>query len=65
MPLTQNEVTALQATQSTYGCGASDCKACYPIQYSCESCYEEFPAPIANGERFTCPACDYTEDRNE
>jgi hypothetical protein len=59
MPLTTQEVTALRATQSLYGCGADNCTACYPIQYSCDLCDTEFDSPIANGEQFTCPVCDY------
>jgi hypothetical protein len=59
MPLTQIEVQQLQATQSKFGCGASACKSCYPVQYACDCCSAKFDEPIANGERFVCPECDW------
>ena len=59
MPLTKEQVQSLQATQSTYGCGAHDCVRCYPIQYSCEWCETVWESPIANGEEYTCPECSH------
>lgn len=44
----------------SYGCGASDCKACYPFQYRCEVCSVDFPEPIPNGQPLpTCTRCGY------
>ena len=62
MPLTEKEVAELEAAQSKYGCGADGCKACYPIQYSCAWCLEEFEAPIANGEMFECEECGWVNN---
>ena len=59
MPLTDEQVKTLLATQSSYGCGADACLACYPIQYSCAYCLEEFAQPIANGEYMECDNCGY------
>ena len=64
MPLTKEQVIDLQSTQSTYGCGAEDCVACYPIQYSCELCDYAWDMPIANGEVFTCPNCEYVANEH-
>jgi hypothetical protein len=65
MPLMPSQVTELEATRSRYGCGASSCLACYPIQYGCEYCGTDFDSPIANGELFTCPECDFTANSPE
>jgi hypothetical protein len=62
MPLTPEQVTYLEEKQSSYGCGAHDCTDCYPIQYGCEYCTEDFPAPIANGEVYTCLECDWVNN---
>lgn len=59
MPLTPEQVKDLEAKQSHYGCGADTCTDCYPIQYRCDYCNEDFPAPIANGEHYTCEECGY------
>lgn len=59
MPLTATQVASLEATRSHYGCGASDCTHCYPVQYGCEACGGTFPSPVANGEQITCQECDY------
>lgn len=59
MPLTKTQVKELEKIQSNYGCGANDCLSCYPIQYRCEWCGEDFPEPIRNGESFICDACNW------
>lgn len=65
MPLTPEQVTELEATQSHYGCGADDCVACYPIQYGCEFCDTRWEQPIANGEVFKCPECEWVANGKE
>jgi hypothetical protein len=42
-----------------YGCGSWNCLACYPYQYSCDDCSEQFPEPIANNTQYDCPNCGY------
>lgn len=59
MPLTPEQVTELELSRSRYGCGNNACLLCYPIQYACDMCAETFPNPIANGEHYTCPECDW------
>ena len=60
MPLTKEQVIELKSRQSTYGCGASNCVRCYPIQYACDWCDTEWDNPIANGEDYTCPECNHS-----
>jgi hypothetical protein len=64
-PLTVREVENLERIRNNYGCGASGCVACYPIQYRCELCGEDFDSPIANGETFLCLNCDYLNNGEE
>lgn len=59
MPLTPEQVKTLEANQSHFGCGRYSCIACYPIEYRCPDCGEDYPNPIANGERHECEACGY------
>lgn len=59
MPLSYSQVKDLEEKKSHYGCGAVSCLDCYPIQYRCELCGEDFDSPIANGETFLCLDCDY------
>ena len=60
MLLTADQVKALEASQSHYGCGNYECKSCYPIIYACGLCGETFPTPRANnGEPYTCDECGY------
>lgn len=59
MPLTEAEVKTLEANKSSYGCGNTTCKDCYPIQYGCDYCNKTFEAPIANGEDYSCAECGY------
>jgi hypothetical protein len=65
MPLTKDQIKTLQTTQSHYGCGRDTCVACYPIQYACEMCAADFDEPIANGEEYTCPACEWVNNDSE
>jgi Zn-finger protein len=59
MPLTEIEVAKAEQGRSHYGCGSATCAACYPVQYACEGCGEDFASPIANGEVFTCEGCEW------
>jgi hypothetical protein len=44
----------------SYGCGASDCKACYPFTYRCAACNTDFPEPVPNGASDpVCRNCGY------
>lgn len=63
MPLTVEQVKSLEQSKSSYGCGNLKCHACSPIQYSCEWCGEDFPEPIANSEVFTCPECEWVNNK--
>ena len=49
----------------TYGCGSDACLSCYPFQYGCADCGATWEQPIANGQVFTCPECDYTNNLGE
>jgi hypothetical protein len=64
MPLSPTQTKVLQSYQSSYGCGASECVSCYPLQYACEWCNEMFAQPIALGEVFICPMCDWTNNED-
>lgn len=59
MPLTAQQVSDLESKQSHYGCGSDTCVSCYPIQYRCDYCNEDFTNPIANGEHYECEECGY------
>ena len=59
MPLTDAQVKALEKGRSQYGCGLDTCKRCYPIQYRCAFCNEDFTQPLANGEHYECEACGF------
>lgn len=44
----------------SYGCGADDCKSCYPFIYRCAFCLTDFPEPVPNGEpEPVCGHCGY------
>jgi hypothetical protein len=46
----------------TYGCGAWDCKTCYPYVYRCE-CGADYPQPVLNGEPLPeCQECGLTDE---
>lgn len=62
MPLSKEQVSELESTQSHYGCGRDTCKACYPVQYACEMCLETFEQPIANGEYHDCENCGWVNN---
>lgn len=32
--------------QSKFGCGAVDCFSCYPLQYGCDECGQDFSLPV-------------------
>lgn len=67
MPLSESRVKQLEENQSRYGCGNPKCVPCYPVQYACENCGEQYRKPIANGEIYTCEHCEYVangEDEN-
>lgn len=59
MPLTADQVKALESGKSHYGCGSDTCKSCYPIMYACAYCGTAFSEPMANGESYICQTCDY------
>jgi hypothetical protein len=42
-----------------YGCGAYNCKDCYPLEYACADCMMMFDQPINNGTPYTCEECGY------
>lgn len=65
MPLTKEQVETLEAEKSSYGCGADKCLACYPIHYRCADCGEDYPDPIANGEKYICENCGYEEGETD
>jgi len=58
-PLAKKDVKELEAKRSAYGCGSQICVRCYPVQYACEYCSANYPLPIANGEVYSCPKCDW------
>ena len=64
-PLREAQVKALEATRSAYGCGSATCVKCYPVQYACEFCGEDYPLPIANGESYACPSCEWETNGEE
>ena len=47
----------------TFGCGATYCASCYPLQYACEFCNETFEKPVSVGEAYECPNCEWLNDR--
>jgi hypothetical protein len=57
--LTRAEVKRIEAGRSSYGCGANECMACYPLEYACEYCAVDFDIPIRNGEAYVCEACGW------
>lgn len=57
--LTRAEVKRIEAGRSSYGCGANECMACYPLEYACEYCAVAFDIPIHNGEAYQCEACGW------
>lgn len=57
MRLTAEQVQEIEASASRYGCGAWDCVDCYPLEYSCDWCEEQFETPILNGQRVYCDCC--------
>lgn len=48
-----------------FGCGYEYCVSCYPFQYRCEDCATEFATPLAVGDSFVCPECEWVNDRKE
>jgi Zn-finger protein len=62
MPVTQEQAREIESKASHFGCGRHDCLDCYPLQYRCEDCGEEFWTPILNGERYECPECDWVNN---
>lgn len=48
-----------------YGCGDYTCKNCYPYQYACAYCAEQFPKPIPNGEHYVCEHCNWATDEQD
>jgi len=62
MPLTDEQVTKLEATRSSYGCGSYRCQACNPVIYACDCCEERLDQAIANGEAYVCPECGYDSE---
>lgn len=73
MKLTAEQAKDIQKRASTYGCGAWNCCACYPLEYFCDCCDEELETPILNGQRVYCDNCgelqngayDTTEQQRE
>lgn len=65
MPLSKEQQALLEASRSAYGCGLDTCKRCYPIQYACAFCGEQFPTPIANGETYECEECNYNNNSDK
>lgn len=65
MPVTLEVQRELEAKMSHYGCGWDSCQACYPLQYACEFCAEQFPSPILNGERHECEDCEWVNNDTE
>ena len=59
MPITFEQAKALTGTASRYGCGASACSSCYPVQFACDCCGADFALPYANGELYECDSCGY------
>jgi Zn finger protein HypA/HybF involved in hydrogenase expression len=58
MTLTAEQVREIEASASRYGCGADICLDCYPLEYRCVYCEEEFEVPILNGQQVYCDTCD-------
>jgi hypothetical protein len=48
-----------------FGCGNYDCVDCYPFQYRCSFCDEEFPEPLANGKNYVCEVCEWEHNKKE
>lgn len=65
MTLTAEQVKEIEAGASRYGCGAWDCVACYPLQYRCDWCGEDYASPILNGQRGECEACGEITEKAE
>jgi len=48
--------------QSRYGCGDRECVPCYPIQYRCDECGEDFARPVFVTKRehlHLCAECHF------
>jgi len=52
----------IENRQSRYGCGSYQCVDCYPIQYGCDECGNDFDRPVFV-TRWTrlqlCPDCHW------
>ena len=59
MSLTPEQIQDLENNSSRFGCGAEECKACYPLQYACDYCLEQFTTPIENGTPYECQDCGF------
>jgi hypothetical protein len=57
MPLTMQQVKEIESKSDSYGCGAWDCVACYPLEYACDFCEDRLDTPILNGQQVYCDSC--------
>jgi hypothetical protein len=48
----------ITAKQSRYGCGASACLDCYPVQTVCGECDWEFRLPVLRTDTQTLYVCN-------
>lgn len=62
--LTLEQVREIEAKRSNYGCGSESCTRCYPLQYRCDWCGEDFPVPIRNSTPYTCEECEWEGNRS-
>ena len=62
MAVYPNTVTLkwIENQRSYYGCGSDACVPCYPLQYGCDLCGNDFDRPVFVTRRerhHLCPEC--------